>query len=200
MKSHFLRRFVSGLLLFIPVFALGFGLAKFHGIIQKLAEPFLGFADPASPVGAVLLKLVAVLLVALMIYLLGYVADLSFISKRVKRLDRALHSIVPGYAMAKGIVGGVVKEDTMMDGFRPVLVPYDLGRRLGYEVERTEAGLVVVFLPNAPAARSGFSMVFTADQVERLDIPPHKGGEIMSFLGRGLGQEIEKSAQDEPAP
>ena len=196
MKSHFLRRFVSGLLLFIPIFVLAYGLAKFHGITEKLAEPFLGFADPSRPVGAVLLKVAAVIVVVVVIYLLGYLADLSFIRKRVLRLDLALHSIVPGYAMAKGIIGGVVKEDTLMDGFRPVLVPYDQGRRLGFEVERTEAGLVVVFLPNAPAARSGFSMVFAADQVERLDIPPHRGGEIMSFFGRGLGKEIEKAAAD----
>ena len=193
MKSHFLRRFVSGLLLFIPLAVLVFGLIKLHEIISKLAEPFLGFASPDTPAGAIIVKLIALVLVLLLVYLLGYLADLPVIRHRVERLDRALHSIIPGYAVAKGIIGGVVKDDALMGGFRPVLVQCVDGRRAGFEVERTESGLVVVFLPNSPAARNGTNMVFEAAQVERLNIPPHKVAEIMNFHGRGLGAEIEKT-------
>ena len=193
MKSHIIHRFVSGLLVFIPLSVLVFGLFKFHELTGKMTEPLLGFADPDKPVGAVVLKLVAGLFVLLGIYLLGFLADRPFIHTRVQRLDRALNSIIPGYALAKGIIGGVVKEDALMDGFRPVLVQCTDGHRLGFEVERTQSGLVVVFLPNSPTPRSGVSMVFDPSQVARLDIAPHKAAEIMNFYGRGLGEEIEKA-------
>lgn len=170
-----------------------FGLAKLHVIISKLAEPFLGFVSPDTPVGAILVKLIALVVVLLLVYLLGYLADLPVIRRRVDRLDRALHSIIPGYSVAKGIIGGVVKNDAMMGGFRPVLVKCVDGRRAGFEVERTKSGLVVVFLPDSPTARNGTNMVFDAAQVEKLNVPPHKIAEMMNFHGRGLGAEIDKS-------
>jgi uncharacterized membrane protein len=193
LKSKILRRFVSGLLVFIPLFVLVYGLVKLQEVTGKLTEPLLGFADPANPIGAVFLKLVAALLVLFVIYLLGFLADLSIVRSRIDRLDRALHTVVPGYAMAKGIIGGVVKEDALMDEFRPVLVQCADGHRLGFEVERTQSGLVVVFLPNSPTPRNGVSIVFEPAQVARLDLAPHKAAEIMNFYGRGLGQEIEKA-------
>jgi uncharacterized membrane protein len=200
-KSKILRRFVSGLLVFIPLFVLAFGFVKFQEITGKLSEPLLGFADPENPLGAIFLKLVALLLALLAIYLLGFVADLKVIHTRIQRLDRALNTVIPGYALAKGIIGGVVREDQMMDGFRPVLVHCNGGHRMGFEVERTQSGLVVVFLPDSPSPRTGISMVFEPQQVARLNLPPHKAVELLSFYGRGLGQEIEKamSGGDEKA-
>jgi uncharacterized membrane protein len=200
-KSRILRRFISGLLLFIPLFVLLYGLVQFYQITGKLAEPMLGFADPENPIGAVILKLAAVILVLAAIYLLGFMADLPVVRTRVQRLDRALNMIIPGYAIAKGIIGGVVKDDELMGGFRPVLVQCADGHRLGFEVERTQSGLVVVFLPESPSPRSGISMVFEPAQVARLNLPPHKAAEIMSFYGRGLGEEIEKAlASNAQAP
>lgn len=193
MKSHFLRRFIAGLLMFIPLFVLVYGLVQLNAITGKLSEPLLGFADPDNPIGAIFLKLVAAVLVLVAIYLLGFLADRPMIRSRVQRLDRALHAIVPGYAMAKGIIGGAIKEDSLTDGFRPVLVQCADGHRLGFEVERTKSGLVVVFLPDSPSPRNGISMVFDPAQVARLNLPPHKAAEIMSFYGRGLGEEIEKA-------
>ncbi len=192
MKTHFLRRFVPGLLLFIPLFVLAFGLVKVYEISGKLTEPLLGFADPERAIGSLILKLAALLLLLLAIYLLGYLADLPVVGKRVPQLDRGLNAIIPGYALAKGMIGGVVKDDALMDGFRPVLVRCADGHRLGFEVERTQSGLIVVFLPDSPSAKNGVSMVFEPDQVARLALPPHKAAEIMSFYGRGLGAEIEK--------
>jgi len=200
MKSHFLRRFIAGLVVFIPLAVLVFGLIELHEIISKLTEPLLGFVSPDTAAGAIILKLVALLLVVLFVYLLGYLADLPVIRHRVERLDRALHSIIPGYVVAKGIIGGVVKDETLMGGFRPVLVQTTDGRRAGFEVERTDSGLVVVFLPNSPAARSGTNMVFEAKQVEILNVPPHKVAEIMNFHGRGLGVEIDRTISETGEP
>jgi uncharacterized membrane protein len=200
MKSHLIRRFVAGLLLFIPLFVLGFGLFKFHELAGLLAEPFLGIADPESSLGAVLIKLAALVLVLMAIYLLGFLADLPVIRTRVQRLDRALNTIIPGYVIAKGIIGGVVKEDQLMDGFRPVLVRCTDGHRMGFEVERTQSGLVVVFLPDSPTPRTGVSMVFEPEQVARLNLPPHKAVELLSFYGRGLGREIENAMSNGQEP
>ncbi|PCH73129.1 MAG: hypothetical protein COC12_05370, partial [Rhodobacteraceae bacterium] len=132
MKSKILHRFISGLLIFIPLFVLAFGLFKFHELAGRLAEPVLGFADPDTALGAILIKVVAFVLVLVAIYLLGFLAALPLVHTRIQRLDRALNAVIPGYALAKGIIGGVVKEDQMMDGFRPVLVHCNGGHRMGF--------------------------------------------------------------------
>lgn len=201
MKALFLRRFIPGLLLFIPLFVLAYGLLQFYKFSGRLTETVFRFADVDRAMGTIGLNLAALGLVLFVIYLLGFLADLPVIRTRVPQLDRALTAMIPGYAMAKGMIGGVVKEDAMTDGFRPVLVRCVDGHRLGFEVERTQSGLVVVFLPDSPSAKSGVSIGFEPDQVARLNLPPHKAAEIMSFYGRGLGAEIEKVlASDALAP
>ena len=185
------RRFITGLLFFIPVFVLTLGLWHAYNLGRQVAAPVREVVDVQTALGFILLNLLAIIFVALLILLMGFVAEFGFVARRVDRLDRALHAILPGYGMAKGIVGGVVKEDTLVAKLRPVMVPFGQGRRLGFEVERTDS-LSTVYLPNAPTARSGSVSVYPAELVTQLDIPPHKTLEILSFHGRGLAAVLAK--------
>lgn len=192
MKSHFVNRFIAGTLLFIPISFLLVGLYYGYSLFKDVIEPLLGMLDVETVWGFLILNLIVVFSLALFIYLIGYLAEMPVIANRIHALDRVLTGMVPGYSMIKGIVGGVVKEDAMLDGMRPVIVPHAGGHRLGFEVERTPTGLVMVFLPNAPTVNSGISVAFRAERVVKIDIPPHRVMEIQSFHGRGLAADIER--------
>lgn len=190
MKEHFLRRFVAGLLMSIPLVVMGIGIYMLFEFLQWAGEPFFGLIDTGTAIDPLIENVLAFLGAIFLIYLLGYVADLPVIEQRISRLDRLLTTTVPGYTMIKGIIGGVVQEESLLEGLRPVLVRLDDAERIGFEIERSENGKSVVFLPNAPAASSGQVMAFDSDRVMRLHMPPHRVIELINFYGAGLSTEI----------
>lgn len=190
--AHILQRFIVGLLLFIPVFVLTLGLFHTYKLGQKIAVPLQEMIGVDTLIGLIALNAAAVLFVVLLIYVFGYLAELPFIMRKINRLDRALSTMIPGYIVAKSIVGGVVRDDDLLSGMRPVLVQTIDGQRVGFETERTEGGLVTVFLPNAPTASTGISLAVAATQVTPMDIPPHRVIELLSFHGRGMSAQIER--------
>ena len=186
MKSNMLRRFVAGVLIAIPLVVLGIALYTLSELFQLIGDPLFGLIDTGTALDPIVEHLLAGLAAVLAVYLLGYAAELRAVEDRVGRLDRLLVLLMPGYTMIKGFIGGVVKEDSLMEGFRPVLVETVDCTRIGYEIERAASGKVVVFLPNAPAASTGIIAAYAADRVTRLDVPPQRVMELLSFYGAGL--------------
>lgn len=188
MKSHLLRRFVAGVLIAFPLVVLGIALYTLSEVFQVVGEPLFGLIDTGTALDPIIEHVLAGIAAVLAVYLLGYAAELRVIEERISRLDRLLVLLMPGYTMIKGFIGGVVKEDSLMEGFRPVLVETVDSTRIGYEIERTPNGKAVIFLPNAPAASTGIIATYDAERVTRLDIPPHRVMELLSFYGAGLGE------------
>jgi len=186
MKDHFKRRFITGLLLFIPVFVLVLGLVHAYRLGKKVAVPVRAAVDVDTVFGLVLLNIFAILFVAFLIYLFGYLVELPRVATRVRRLDQALAAVIPGYNIAKGVIGGAVNDEDATKGLLPVVVQLVDGTRVGFEVERNADGKSVVYLPDAPSARTGLVMVFDSDRVDRLNVPPHRIFEALSFHGRGI--------------
>ncbi|WP_164661203.1 hypothetical protein [Tropicibacter sp. Alg240-R139] len=186
MKSNLLRRFVAGLLIAIPIVVLGIALYTVFEVIQFIGDPLFGLIGTGTPFDSAIEHVLAGFAAGVTLYLLGYAAELQVIKDRVNRLDRLLVLLVPGYTMIKGFIGGVVHEDAMTEGFRPVLVDTVDSTRIGFEIERSDSGKVVVFLPNAPAASTGIIAAYDAERVTRLNVPPHRVMEMLSFYGAGL--------------
>ncbi len=195
MKSHIVRRFVAGVVLFVPISVLSFGLFYAYRMGKQFLEPIFGVITVSTLFDLLLLNVAALAVVAVFVYLLGYLAELSFIANRVQKLDRALSVLVPGYAIIKGIVGGVVDEESLLEGLRPVVVEQFGGLRLGFETDRSDDGMVVVFLPDTPMINRGIAIAIDASKVQYLDIPPHRVLDIQSFYGRELPAEIRRAKE-----
>ncbi len=187
-----MRRFVAGILIAFPIVILGIALYTLYEVIQIVGDPLFGLIGTGTPFDSVVEHVLAAIIAVFIVYLLGYAAELQAIQERVSRLDRLLVLLVPGYTMIKGFIGGVVHEDSLTEGFRPVLVDTVDSTRIGFEIERSDTGKVVVFLPNAPAASTGIIAAYDTDRVTRLDVPPHRVMEMLSFYGAGLS-ELEDS-------
>ena len=130
---------------------------------------------------------VAVLTILLM-FVLCLLAGLIARSDKAKvlyaKFDNFLLQLIPGYAWTKGITGGLSDEEAETV-LKPVLVRFDDQCQIGFEVDRTENGLVAVYMPAAPNAREGSISFVEADRVE--SIKAGLGGISKSYknLGRG---------------
>jgi uncharacterized membrane protein len=76
--------------------------------------------------------------------------------------------------------------------FVPVIVKFDDNAQIGFEIERTEKGNVVVYLPGSPNPWSGSVVYVNADRVEMLDMTVAEAINNIRHLGRGSAKYGER--------
>lgn len=194
MKSIILR----GALFLIPIIFLFMILTKAFEISTMLARP-AGKIFPLDHVAGILLvDVLAVVLIVLACLLAGLIAKRGRLFGHMSRLDDFLIDILPGYAVTKGIIGGVADEKNAVSVLRPVLVRFDDYEQMAFEVERLE-DRSVIFLPGSPSAWSGSSLIVDADRVTDLNLPPHQVVSLLRVMGRGSAK-LSLNAVNPPEP
>lgn len=178
---------LGGAIFLVPLAFLAVVLTKAYEVSMLLARPLDGLIPVESVGGIALANIIAIVLILAICFAAGLVAKSEAVSKRVGRLDSILIEIIPGYAVAKGIVGGVAKKDDAASVLRPVLVQFDDYEQIAFEVERM-GDRCVIFLPGSPSAWSGASVIVDAARVTALDLPPHQVASLLRVMGRGMSK------------
>lgn len=199
MKSFLIKTFVTGILLLIPVFFLFFTGFRVFKTLRGVMAPLVDKLDIESAAGLILLNVLAILAVFLLVFVIGLLAYVGSVAKRIDALDNFLKDRVPGYALFKGILSGTIQSDTSVGGLKVVIVRHIDCARIGFEVERLDDHNVMVFLPNVPNPQTGIAAAYKPEDVSPIDLPPHKVMEMLSFFGRGVGAEIGKVQKENAA-
>jgi uncharacterized membrane protein len=175
---------IGGVLFLIPLAFLAVGLAKAWQIALAVAAPIQGLL-PFGPAGAVALAdLIAIVLLVGLCFLAGLAARVAPLAAYRNRLDGMLIGLLPGYSLVRSAVSGAISARDEIDTLIPVTAAFDDHAAIGFEVERNDE-TVVVFLPGAPGAFSGQTVLMAPDRVTRLDVKPHQVAGLMRVLGRG---------------
>jgi uncharacterized membrane protein len=182
------RTVITGAVLLLPLAALVYFLAQLFLIGVKIGKPIVNLLGIERVTGFLLVNLAGIALVLGVCFLAGLAARMRVVTERMEQLDDLLEKRMPGYSIIVGALRGAVDGDVAVDTLRTVLVRTAGGRRLGFEVERTESGAVVVFLPNSPHPQTGVSMVFEDADVETIDLPALRVFEILQFHGKGMAE------------
>lgn len=187
---RFIRQtLVAGIFVLIPILFVAYILAQGFIAIRAVATPAIDFFGLQHVWGFILLNLVAILIALICLFCAGLLARLAFVSGPMARLDKSMADRIPFYSMAKGILSGVVNDDTSIDQMKSVVVRVGGGLRIGFEIERTTDGYVVVFLPNVPNPQTGIAAAFLPDDIEPVELAPHQALEMMQFFGKGLSKQ-----------
>jgi uncharacterized membrane protein len=82
------------------------------------------------------------------------------------------------------VVSSASAEEDFENLMKPVLVRFDDYDQVAFELERN-GHQSVVFLPGAPSAWSGGTVVVNSDRVQALNLPAHQAVKLMRTFGRG---------------
>ena len=175
---------LGGILFLAPIAVLAIVLGKVFSLSMRVVQPIDAMIPIETVAGIASANVLAIALILVLCYGAGLLAKRAFISKRMQRLDGLLIDMIPGYAVFKGMVGGMASEVDLSAALVPVLVRFDDYEQIAFETEKAE-GHSVVFLPGAPSAWSGSTVVVEAHRVHRLDIPTHQVVRLMRVFGRG---------------
>ena len=184
MKKFITTTALGGMLFLIPLVVVGVVLAKAFNIMKLVAAPLDRFIPIDSIAGVGLINILAILIMLLFCLLAGLVAQSAPAKALYAKLDSILLELIPGYAWTKTVLAGISGNEKVEE-FKPVLVKLDDMSQVAFEIERSANGLVVVFLPGAPDARSGSVAYVTADRVQAIDAKFLAINRSLNHVGKG---------------
>jgi uncharacterized membrane protein len=181
---------LGGIVFLVPLVFLGAVLGKAFSIMKLLGKPLAEFLQVERTIlGFAFVELLTGMLLVLVCLIAGLVARSEFARARRAKLDTWLLHLIPGYAWVKGITGNI-QDPEAPEVLKPVLVRFDDQYQLAFEVDRNDSGLVAIFLPGAPDARSGSVSYVAEDRVSGLDTGFSTVVKSCKNLGRGSLQML----------
>jgi uncharacterized membrane protein len=185
---------LGGLIFLVPLFIVTIVLAKAHGLMAKVAKPFSALIPLDSIGGVALANILAILAILLCCLIVGIIAKGDAAKRLLKAIEEKL-LVTPAYAFVKGVTDSLISSEEAAKAFVPVIVKFDDNAQIAFEIERSEKGNVVIYLPGSPNPWSGSVVCFQEDRVERLDMTVPEAINNIRHLGRGsatYGEQVRK--------
>lgn len=161
---------IGGLFFLLPLIVIGALIGQVIPLVLVVAEFLHQWLPFKTPAGIALLIMIAILLILLACFVAGIAARRSIAKRFANSIEKNLRMVFPRYVILKEQMSGTIGGNEHSPRMKPVLVRFNDALRIAFEVERTENGLVTVYLPGAPDPWSGSVVYMTADRVERLEI------------------------------
>lgn len=180
---------LGGIIFLVPIAMLAILLTKAYHIGIAVAGPIDKLIPFDAVAGIALVNILAILLILLLCFLCGVLARVAFVASKINSIDGLLIDMMPGYAVAKGVIGSVANQEEISALLTPVLVRFDDYSQIAFEIERNETE-AVIFLPGAPSTWSGSTVMVDVARVSKIDAPTHKTVKTMRVLGRGSLQLV----------
>ena len=177
---------IGGVIFLIPLVIVVAAVGKAFQIMRVVAAPLSRLIPIESVAGYAFIDVLAVIVMVLLCLIAGLVARSPWGRKMYAKLDELMLHMIPGYAWIKGVTGDI-SDDEAEATMKSVLARFDDLYQVGFEVDRTDDGLVVVYLPGAPDPRSGTLSYMTADRIQQIDAGFAEVSKSFKMLGRGAG-------------
>jgi uncharacterized membrane protein len=183
---------IGGLIFLVPIIIMVAILGKAYELMIKVAKPFSAWIPLDAIGGVALANFLAVLAILLCCLIAGFIAKGSCAKRILNSLESKLLLALPGYSFVKGMTDSMKSSEEAAKSFVPVVAKFDDNAQIGFEIERTEKGNVVVYLPGSPNPWSGSVVYVNADRVERLDMTVPDAINNIRHLGRGSAKYAER--------
>ncbi|MEH6583369.1 MAG: DUF502 domain-containing protein [Halioglobus sp.] len=187
MKQLFRTTLLGGALFLIPLVLGVMLLGKAFSIMRVVADSVDEFLPWDTIASVPVIDAVATLILVLSCLGAGMIARSDWGRAIQARIDTVLLQLFPGYAWIKGVTGAI-SDDDAATVFKPVLVELDDQHQLGFEVERSEDGFVVVYLPGAPDPRAGTLSFLPPERVQPLEGDFNSVAKTFKKLGIGAAE------------
>ncbi len=175
---------IGGLFFLLPLVVVLALLGKVYSVVGAVAEPLHAWVPVNSPLGVLLLFLLAVAIIVAACFVAGVVASRALGRKFSSTIEKQLMTIFPKYAIYRDLLAGNLKHSQEGPSLSPVLVSTHEGYRLAFESDRLDNGLVVVFFPGAPDTWIGSVVLVPPERVFPTELPFNEAVGIFERLGR----------------
>jgi len=175
---------IGGLLFLLPLIVIGVLIGQVVAMLMTVNKTLGEIIPDQTPGGMALLILLAIAIVLLVCFGAGLLARRSLGRRISKGFEKKLMLLFPRYSIFKDQLAGSIGGDETKPRMKPVLARFDDSLRIGFEMARTDAVLVTVYLPGAPDPWSGSVVFLKNDRVQPLGTEFGDTVGIFEKLGR----------------
>jgi uncharacterized membrane protein len=188
---------LGGVLFLTPIVVLEVALAKAFDIVRRGLQPLTALIPKALGSGPTMTAILAVLLLGLLCFLAGLLAQ-TILAQRLLGLEATVLSKLPGYEYLKqagtSVLGlGETTEHPV------VLADFGGSWRIGVQTE-SGGSHVAVFIPNSPNPMSGSVFLIAADRVRPANVPLATAIAYLRRCGIGSGAVLSEITDGASAP
>jgi uncharacterized membrane protein len=177
---------VGGVLFLVPFVVIILILGKAIQMLRVVAVPVAERIPIESAIGLETPGILAIILLVVICLLAGIFAQTRIAKRLVGWLETNLLSSLPGYSFMKNL-GEEAAGAAPTEKYQSVLVKFDDSWQLGFLVERTQGGRVVVFMPGSPSPWTGSVFIIDEDRVKLIDKATTSSTKCLQSLGEGVG-------------
>ena len=190
---------VGGVLYMIPIVLLVAILGKALQLVRRVQPPIEQGLEAVHLGGILTPQLVAVLLLLLFCLAAGLFARTAIAKRFGDFLDTKVLANIPGYSFYKSVGESLAGAEPAGGARSIVMVSIEDAWQLAMVVDKLEDGLLAVYVPGVPDARSGSLYFMSPDRVRPLSISTMDAFATLRRMGVG-SRELLKSAGLPPEP
>jgi uncharacterized membrane protein len=184
-----LKKIFTGIVFFlVPVMLLFFIFEKAIAVVQGIILPIKSHLPTERIFGMGLLAIISLLLILLICYLAGMLAESRYVKSFIALLEDNLFVFIPGYAMMKSRASEAIGNTD--NEWKTVLIGDGEDWKFGIEVDRQQDGYCTIFFPEPPDAKSGEMKLIHESKLKRLDMPVSKLVKIIRQYGHGAARLV----------
>ncbi len=140
---------LGGVLFLTPIVVLGIVLSKAYDFVRRGLQPLMALIPQKLASGPTMTAALTILLLGLMCFLAGLLAQTLFAQRIVSGLEATVLSKVPGYEYLKQAGTSVLGLSESAE-HPVVLADFGGSWRIGVQTDSVVGGYVAVFIPNSP--------------------------------------------------
>jgi uncharacterized membrane protein len=191
---------LGGVLFLFPLVILIALLKRAYQMMMVVAKPIDAFI-PMDSVGEIaLVNILAAIAILAACFGAGLAARSALGRRIFNTADENMQLFIPGYGLMRQKLTAAVGREDDERSLKPILVQFDDQAQIAFEVERSDDGLVAVFLPGAPDPWSGAAVFVTADRVFPVGVEVKPATKIFKRLGRGSIAALGGVRSQPPSP
>lgn len=186
-RSFFIRTFLSGFFLALPIIILVAVVIFLVRLVINLITPIAKILSPGADVTHWSIQLLAFFIVLGIFFLLGLIVNVSTGKRAFSFIERVFLERVPFYNTIKNIVEQLRGKD---QPFKEVVLcdPHNSGALMtGFIVEEIDDEKVIVYVPTAPNPTNGY--VFHMNRKDLIATDAKTQEAIASVIGMGVGSK-----------
>lgn len=183
------RTIVGGVVFLLPLLLLLVLVRQAVKVLGAILSPVASHLPIQPSFGMDRPEIAAALLLLLLGFLAGLIAQAGIASRASEAMERMIVSKMPGFRLFKSIAQGAAGIDR--GEVKVVMADIDGAWIMGFILEQHASGLLTVYIPSAPTPTSGSIYFLNEHQVRRVNVPPGAAAKCIMQLGAGAPQLLE---------
>jgi len=187
---------IGGLLLILPLAAIGFVFTYVLGILLKLNRALAEHLPYELADHPLIILLTSLLGIVLLCFIAGLIVKTGLGERLANALDEFLYKKLPMYGMVRKLADRFTGNDILEFTPAEIDVFGNSTRSLGFVIEQLPDDRYAVFVPSSPALTIGQIYIVPANNVHLIAKPARLAIDAITQWGAGTARLYEPDQQD----